>query len=208
MSAAIELTVEDKPDQGKGASRAARRAGQMPCVIYGGKKDPVSMTVNPSQIKQQLRKDTLFTSIYDLVLDGKKTEHVIAREIQLDPVTDELLHIDFMRITNSTYINVQVPIRLDNESDCPGIKMGGILQIVRSTVELSCRAAEIPSFISVDLMNFNVGDTIRISDVTLPTGVKPAIERDFMIASIAAPRGGLDEEEAEEQNAETTEDAE
>ncbi len=205
MSAAIELKAVEKTKSGKGSARALRRQGNLPCVIYGGDKDPVSMAVDPATIKQQLRRDTLFTVIYDIMLNGKKKEHVLARDLQVDPVTDELLHLDFLRITDSTRINVPVPIQFDNEDSCPGLKAGGLLQLIRTSADLSCRAASIPESITVDLTNFNVGDSIRISDVELPSGVTPAItDRDFMIANIQAPKvaSESDEDEAEEETTE------
>ncbi len=202
MSAAIELQAVEKIKSGKGSARALRRQGYLPCVVYGGGKDPVSMAVDPAAIKQQLRRDTLFTAIYDIIGGSKKKEHVLARDLQVDPVTDELLHLDFLRITDSTRINVPVPIQFDNEDACPGLKAGGILQLVRTSADLSCRAASIPEFISVDLSTFNIGDAIRISEVELPSGVTPAItDRDFMIASIQAPKIAVetdDEESVEE----------
>lgn len=201
MSAAIDLHAVEKSRNGKGASRALRRQGYLPCVIYGGGKDPVSMAVDPTTIKQQLRRDALFTAIYDINAGGKKKEHVLARDLQVDPVTDELLHLDFLRITDSTRINVPVPIQLENEDSCPGLKAGGILQLVRTSAELNCRAASIPESISVDLSAFQVGDAIRISDVDLPSGVTPAItDRDFMIASIQAPKIAAESDDAENED--------
>lgn len=189
MSAAVELEALEKPQTGKGSARAMRRSGYIPCVVYGGGKSPVSLGVNPDTIKRQLRRDALHTTIYDIVIKGKKQEHVLARDLQIDPVTDELLHLDFLRITDQTRINVHVPIHFDNEDKCAGIKAGGILQQVRSTAELNCRAASIPEFITIDLSDFNIGDSIRISDVDLPDGITPTItDRDFMIAGIQAPK--------------------
>lgn len=206
MSAAIELQAVEKTKNGKGSARALRRQGYLPCVVYGGGKDPVSMAVDPSTIKHQLRRDTLFTALYDICSGGKKKEHVLARDLQVDPVTDDLLHVDFLRITDSTRISVPVPIQFDNESACPGLKAGGLLQLVRTSADLNCRAASIPESISVDLSKFNVGDAIRISDIELPSGVTPAItDRDFMIASIQAPKIAVetDEDEAVEEVTET-----
>ncbi|NQY81673.1 MAG: 50S ribosomal protein L25/general stress protein Ctc [Alphaproteobacteria bacterium] len=189
MSAAIELQAVEKPRSGKGIARALRRNGYLPCVIYGGGKDPVSMGVDPATIEQQLRNNTLFTVIYDITTGSKKKEHVLARDLQVDPVTDELLHLDFLRITDTTRINVPVPIHFENEDQCPGLKTGGILQLIRSSAELSCRAASIPEYIVVDLSKFNVGDSVRISDIDLPDGVTPTItDRNFMIAGIQAPK--------------------
>ena len=211
MSAAIELQAVEKTKSGKGSSRALRRQGYLPCVIYGGGKDPVSMAVDPATIKQQLRRDALFTSIYDIAA-GKKKEHVLARDLQVDPVTDELLHLDFLRITDSTRINIPVPIQLDNEDSCPGLKAGGLLQLIRTSADLNCRAASIPESISIDLSKFNIGDSIRISDIDLPSGVTPTItDRDFMIASIQAPKIAVEsddddtEEEVTEEAAESDE---
>ena len=178
-------------------------------MIYGGGKDPVSMGVDPTTIEQQLRNNTLFTVIYDITTGSKKKEHVLARDLQVDPVTDELLHLDFLRITDTTRINVPVPIHFENEDQCPGLKTGGILQLIRSSAELSCRAASIPEYIVVDLSKFNVGDSVRISDIDLPDGVTPTItDRNFMIAGIQAPKiaAETDDNDASEAEVEKTTD--
>ena len=212
MSKAVEIAAVEKVTSGKGAARAMRRADYIPGIVYGGNKEPTSIGVDPAAIKAQLRHDTLFTSLFDLKFDTKRKEHVLARDLQVDPVSNELLHLDFLRITDSTRIDVQVPIHFSNEETSIGLKMGGILQVIRNSVQLNCQAASIPEYIEIDLEHYNIGDAIRISNVDLPSGVRPTItDRDFMLASIVAPKiaAETDEEleEITEEEAEAADEA-
>jgi large subunit ribosomal protein L25 len=187
MSEISILAAESRERAGKGTARAARRAGRIPAVIYGDKKEPLMFTVEERLIKRELKRAGFFTRLYDVELAGKK-HRVLARDVHFDPVTDAPLHIDFLRVSKTTSVTVEVPVSFVNEESCPGIEVGGVLNVVRHTVELDCRADDIPASIEVDLSGFEVGASIHISHVKLPDGVTPAIQdRDFTIATISAP---------------------
>lgn len=187
MSEISILAAESRERAGKGTARAARRAGRIPAVIYGDKKDPLMLTVEDRVIKRELKRPGFFTRLYDVELGGKK-HRVLARDVHFDPVTDVPLHIDFLRVSKTTSVTVEVPVAFLNEEQCPGIEVGGVLNVVRHTVEVDCRADDIPAQIEVDLAGFEVGASIHISQVKLPDGVTPTIQdRDFTIATISAP---------------------
>ena len=205
MAQHIALTAETRAQAGKGAARAIRRNGRIPAVIYGDSKDPLSISLDPRELNRELNKPGFFATLIDISLDGSKNL-VLCRDIQLHPVTDVAMHADFLRVTDRTRIAVEVPVHFLNEEDCPGLRAGGVLNIVRHEVELNCRAGAIPSEIAIDLANSEIGDSIHISDVSLPDGVTPVIDdRDFTIATIAAPNvtePSDDEESGDEVDAE------
>lgn len=199
MAQAYVLSAQLRERAGKGAARATRRTGRVPAVIYGDKKDPVMVSVEPVELKKFIKTGGFFSHLVELDT-GKEKHRVIARDIQLDPVTDRPLHIDFMRISKGVRIAVSVPIHFINNDISVGVKRGGVLNIVRHEVELNVNPEEIPEFLEVDLAKVDMGDSIHISSVTLPAGVKPTItDRDFTIATIAAPSSvksaGSDDEE-------------
>lgn len=211
MAEAIKIAAEMRERAGKGAARAARRAGRLPAVIYGGKLPPVSITVEELEFNRLWRDAAFYTHLYEVAAGGE-TYKVLARDVQTDPVMDWPIHIDFLRVSERTKISVAVPVSFVNEEECPGIKEGGVLNVVRHDVEVTCRADSIPDSIEVDLTGWNVGDTIHISAVKLPPGVEPTIsDRDFTVATIAAPTAVRDEAmeaEAEAAEAEAEEAAE
>jgi len=211
MAEAIKIAAEMRERAGKGAARAARRAGRLPAVIYGGKLPPVSITVGELEFNRLWRDAAFYTHLYEVEAEGE-TYKVLARDVQTDPVMDWPIHIDFLRVSDRTKISVAVPVHFVNEEACPGIREGGVLNVVRHDVELTCRADSIPDAIEVDLTGWNVGDTIHISAVKLPPGVEPTIaDRDFTVATIAAPTVVRDEAleaEAEAAEAEAEEAAE
>lgn len=183
----INLGVEMRERAGKGAARATRRAGRVPGVIYGNKEEPTLISVEPRALHRQLQRAGFFASLIDVELAGQK-HRVLPRDVQFDPVTDIPIHVDFMRVTESTKVRVAVPVVFRNDAQSPGIKRGGVLNIVRHEIEVVCTAARIPPSIIIDLTGLDIGDSVHISMVTLPDGVTPAItERDFTIATIAAP---------------------
>jgi len=186
---------------GKGTARAARRAGRIPAVIYGDKKDPVAITLDDHTIRMHLGKPGFMTTIYDIEV-GKDKHRVLARDVQVDPVMDFPIHIDFLRVTQKTKIAVEVPVNFVNEEDSPGLKEGGSLNVVRYTVELLVSAGNIPESIDADVGTMELGDALKISDIKLPDGAQPTItDRDFTIATIAAPsalRSAAEDEEGEE----------
>ena len=183
--ATLAVTARDRA--GKGAARAERLAGRIPAVIYGGKADPVMISVEPRDLQREMTAGNLFSTVYTLDVGGKN-ERVLPRDIQYHPVTDRAQHIDFLRVTSNTKLAVKVPCNFINEDDSPGLRRGGVLNVVRYAIEFICRVDEIPNEIDIDLSGLEIGEGIHISMVTLPDGVEPTItDRDFTIATIAAP---------------------
>ena len=202
--AEFEFKAERRDRAGKGAARALRREGRVPAVIYGDKKDPISISIPFKETEIQIQKGGFLTHILTVDVDGEKIR-VIPRDYQLDVVRDFPMHVDFLRVSRSTRITVGVHVTFINEDTCPGLKRGGALNIVRREVEVECPATEIPESIVIDLKDADIGDSIHISAVTLPEGVAPTItDRDFTIVTVAAP-AGFNESEA---GAEGEEDAE
>jgi large subunit ribosomal protein L25 len=206
MASTIELAAATRPGVGKGAARQARRAGQVPGVVYGGNQDPVAINIHQPAMLKLLKSGGFMSTLINLSIDGKP-QTVICRNVQRDVVRDLPIHADFLRLSESSRINLSIPVHFVNEDAAPGIKRGGVLTVVRNDVELSVRASDIPEAIEVDLTGLEINDVVRISDVTLPHGVTPTItDRDFMIANISAPSAlAAAEEEEEEAAAETVE---
>jgi large subunit ribosomal protein L25 len=192
-----ELKAETRERVGKGSARELRRNGKVPAVIYGEKQAPLAIALSYKDVYYKIHGGSFMTTVATIDVDGKKIQ-VLPKEYQLDPVRDFPMHVDFLRVTKNTLVNVNVPVRFLNEELSPGIKRGGVLNVVRHEVEFHCPANAIPDFIEVDLTGTNLGDSIHISAVTLPEGVNPVIaDRDFTIATIAAPAGLKSEESAE-----------
>jgi len=195
MSDIVSLPAQTRERAGKGPARAARRAGLVPGVIYGAKKDPLMITLDPRDVIKGLKTGSFLATIYELDVSGKK-ERVLPRDVQFDPVTDNAIHVDFLRVSAATSVTVEVPVQFLNEEEAPGLKRGGLLNIVRHEIEMTCRADAIPNQIEVDLTGLDIGDSVHISMITLPDGVAPTItDRDFTIATIAAPTLAVEEEE-------------
>ena len=172
---------------GKGSARAARRAGRIPAIIFGDKKETISIDIEEREYKKIMNQSGIFSRLLDLSVDGK-TNLVLTRDIQFHPVSENPLHVDFLRIGKGSNINVSVPVSFINEELSPGLKTGGVLNTVRFELELMCPADSIPEKIEINLEGLVVGDTIKISSVNLPDGVSSTItDRDFTIATIAAP---------------------
>ena len=187
MSEFTTFNAEARERAGKGAARAVRRAGRIPAVIYGDKKDPVSISLDPQEYLKITKQPGFFSTMFDIKIGGN-VEKALARDVQLHPVTDRPLHLDFLRVGKGTEIAVEIPVHFVNELASPGIKRGGVLNIVRHEIELLCPADNIPQQIEIDLTGLEIGDGIHISAITLPKGVTPTItDRDFTIATIAAP---------------------
>lgn len=197
MSDTVTFDAESRALVGKGAARAARRNGRVPAVIYGANKDPEPITIDPRQLRAARMQPGFFATLFDVSLNGNK-QQVLCRDLQLHPVTDQPMHADFLRVTESTRINVEIPVVFTNEEESPGLKSGGVLNVVRYEVEVMCRAGAIPDDIVVDLTGLEVGDSVHISSIELPAGVKPTIDRDFTIATIAAPTVAVVEDDADE----------
>lgn len=189
MSDQLTLSAEPRERAGKGASRALRREGRVPAVIYGDNQEPVTIHVEEKALYKLLMTGHFFNSIVELTVDGKATR-TLPKDVAFDPVSDRPIHADFLRLNKNATVDVEVPVHFINEEASPGLKRGGVLNIVRHELELICEADKIPDEIQIDVTGYDVGDAIHISAVTLPEGSKSAItDRDFTIATIVAPSG-------------------
>ena len=197
MSAAKQLTAVARDRVGKGAARALRRDGQIPAVIYGAGAPALAIALNANQMNLLVYGGHFKTTIFEISVDGKKNR-VIPRDYALDPVRDTVEHVDFLRVKAGQKLTVEVPVHFLNGENAPGIKNGGVLNIVRHAVELEVPADKIPDAIEVDLTGLQMGDTIHVSAVKIPDGAELTIDRDFTIATIAVPAGLGAEVEAEE----------
>jgi len=187
MSDALTLPAETRERAGKGASRALRREGRVPAVIYGGKEEPTMIHVEAKELVRQLGTGHFMNSIVEIELGGKKIR-TLPKDVAVDPVTDRPEHADFLRMVKGGKIEVSVPVVFLNEEDSPGLKKGGVLNVVRHELELVCENDKIPSEIEIDVTGKEVGDSIHISELTLPEGSESAItDRDFTIATLVAP---------------------
>ncbi|MFC4624880.1 50S ribosomal protein L25/general stress protein Ctc [Daeguia caeni] len=196
MSKPYVLKAELRTRVGKGSSRELRRNGLIPAVIYGDKQEPLPIAVSYKDIYYKIHGGGFKTTVATIEVDGKKIQ-VLPKDYQLDPVRDFPRHVDFLRVSAKSVVHVNVPVHFKNEEAAPGIKRGGVLNVVRYEVELIVPANAIPDAIEVDLTGLEIGDTVHISAVKLPEGVTPAIQdRDFTIATIAAPAGLKADEEA------------
>lgn len=196
MSKNYAIEAEQREQAGKGAARSLRREGKIPAVIYGDKKDPVKVTLDSNTINVEYYKGHMFTTLCDLNV-GKEKHLVLARDIQLHPVTDVVEHVDFLRVSAKTKIAVNVPVKFINEDKSPGLEDKGILNVTRYDVEVVCLATNIPEEIEVNLEGKEQGDAVKASDARLPEGSKYVIDdRDFTIATILAPKR-LEDLEAE-----------
>ena len=209
MSENTLISADLRNRVGKGSARAARRAGKIPAVIYGDKKQPISIEIEARMMRKIINEPGIFSRLLDINVDnGKHT--VLMRDIHFHPVTDDPMHFDFLRVSQSSTVSVSVGVEFINEAICPALKIGGVLNIVRYEVELNCLPTSIPEKIIVDLSEAKIGDSIHISAVELPEGVTPTItDRDFTIATLQSPGGGVKNEEDEEvESTETSEEKE
>ena len=214
MSDIVKMSVEPRPGVGKGAARATRRAGYVPGVIYGDKKDPVTIQIKGNELLKTLQKGGFFTTLFDVDVDGS-TSRVIAKDIQKNKLNGLPEHVDFMRLAKGAKVVINVPVHFVDEEECEGLERGGTLNVVRHDVELSVAADNMPDSIECSLKGFDIGDSIHISAANMPEGASPTItDRDFTIATIVQPSAmaSQDDEETEgEESAdgetETAEDA-
>ena len=183
MSDTLTLSAETRDQVGKGASRSLRREGRVPAVIYGNKQDPQSIHVNERELQKLLNTGHFFNSV--VMINGERT---LPKDVAFDVVTDRPLHVDFLRISEHATVTVEVPIVFTDEEEAPGLKRGGVLNVVRHELELVVDAANIPDQVEISLKGLEVGDSLHISAVTLPEGATPSItDRDFTIATVVAP---------------------
>ena len=207
MSDDTTISAEQRERVGKGSARAVRRAGRVPAVIYGDKKEPIGITLESREITKIVHQPGIFGRLLNIEVSG--SEHtVLTRDIQFHPVTDNVLHMDFLRVSGSAKVAVAIAVEFINEDNCPGIKVGGVLNVVRYEVELLCPATTIPEKITVNLEGLKIGDSVHISTIDLPDGVTPTItDRDFTIATIASPGGGVKNEDDEDDGTEESDEA-
>lgn len=195
MAEFASMTATRREPRGKGGARAARREGLVPGIVYGSGEATVPVAMNARMISLEYNRGGFFSRLYELEVEDEKMR-VLPRDVQVHPVTDIPLHVDFLRLTADTRINVDVPVRFINDEESPGIKRGGVLNVVRHTIKFNCRADAIPESIIVDLTGLDIGSAVHISHIDLPDGVTPTItDRDFTVATVAAPTVITDDEE-------------
>lgn len=206
------IAAELRSRSGTGAAREARRNGLIPGVVYGASLENISISVSRDVLAREAGTAGFFSTLYRLKVADRNLD-VVARDLQLHPVTDTILHVDFLAVTADSTITVNIPVTFVNEEDCQGLRRGGVLNIVRHEIECHCPANAIPDTIEIDLAGLDIGDSVHISAVSLPAEVAPTIDdRDFTIATIAAPTVATDlvedeEEEVDEEDAEEGADA-
>lgn len=195
MAQTVTLNALVRERAGKGAARAVRREGRVPAVIYGDKKDPQTISMDARELMKQVQTGRFLSTLVDIDVDGTKVR-TIPRDVQFDPVRDFVVHVDFLRLGKGARIAVEVAINFVGEEDSAGLKRGGVLNVVRHSVEIMCPADSIPESFDLDVSALDIGDGLHATDLTLPEGMTFTItDRDFTIATISAPSGGADEDE-------------
>ena len=184
-----DLHAEVRTGTGKGAARQARRNGFVPGIVYGDNTAPLAIKIPYNALLKRLKAGRFLSSLFNLKVEGQPDVHVICRAVQRDVVKDLPTHVDLMRLHDETRINLFIHVDFINHEASPGLKRGGTLTVVRNDVELNVLASDIPDHITVDLTGKKIGDVIHINDVVLPEGTRPTIERNFVIANVAAPAG-------------------
>lgn len=201
MVQTVRIEALPREQAGKGAARATRRAGRVPAVIYGAKQEATLIALDPRDVVKELQKGGWQSHLYEVAVQGGRTERTLMRDVQFHPVTDRPLHVDFQRLAAGQQIRIRVPVVFENEATCPGIKAGGVLNIVRREIEVMADPDKVPEGFEIDLAEVTVGDSLRWSAVKDSFGAKPVVERDFVVATIAAPTVEVEaapEEEAAE----------
>ena len=186
MSNAVVMAAQARPGVGKGAARQTRRDGHVPAVIYGASKEAVTIRLPLNELLKTLQKGGFFTTVFEIQVDGQ-THRALPKAIQKDKLNGLPIHVDFLRVVQGALIEVEVPVHFVNQEDSPGIKAGGALNVARHVVELRVPNDNIPDALVIDLAGLEIGDSVHISSVKLPTGAQPTLDRDFTIASIAPP---------------------
>ena len=184
-----DLVAEVRTGTGKGAARQARREGYVPGIVYGDGKEPVALNIAYNYLLKRLKAGRFLSTLFNLKVEGQEDVRVICRGVQRDVVKDLPTHVDLMRLRRTSRINLFIHVDFINQDKAPGLKRGGTLTIVRPEVELEVTAGDIPDHITVDLEGKQIGDVIHINDIALPEGVKPTVDRNFVIANITAPSG-------------------
>lgn len=189
MSEVVILSAERRTQAGKGAARATRRAGRVPAVIYGNKQPATLISLDPVALMLQMRRHGFYAHIYEIAVDGG-TERALARDVQLHPLSGQPIHVDFMRFSADTHVTVEVEIRFINDLASPGIKRGGVLNVVAHEIELVCSPENIPDVLTVDLSGMEIGRSVHVGDLALPAGVRPVLPLEATVCSIASPTDG------------------
>ncbi len=184
-----DLHAQERTGTGKGAARQARRDGLVPGIVFGGDADPLPINIPFNALLKRLKAGRFKSTLFNLKVDGHEDVRVICRDVQRHIVKDLPTHVDFMRLRRTTKINLYIPVEFVGEETSPGIKRGGVLTVVRPEIELVVTAGDIPEKIEVDVSGMAIGDTLTISQVALPEGAKPTIDRDFVICNVSAPSG-------------------
>ncbi|MEC7667835.1 MAG: 50S ribosomal protein L25/general stress protein Ctc [Pseudomonadota bacterium] len=204
-----DLHAQERTGTGKGAARQARRDGLVPGIVFGGDADPLPINIPFNALLKRLKAGRFKSTLFNLKVDGHEDVRVICRDVQRHVVKDLPTHVDFMRLRRTTKINLYIPVEFVGEETAPGIKRGGVLTVVRPEIELVVTAGDIPEKIEVDVSGMAIGDTLTISQVALPEGAKPTIDRDFVICNVSAPSGLVsaeNEAEGEEEEVATAEE--
>ena len=193
-----DLIAQERTGTGKGAARQARRDGMVPGIVFGGESAPLPIKVPFNELFKRLKQGRFKSTLFNLKVEGHDDVRVICRDVQRDVVKDLPVHLDLMRLHRNTKVNLFIHVDFVGEENCPGLRKGGVLTVVRPEVELVVTAGDIPEKLTADLSGVDIGDVITISSITLPEGTRPTIERDFVIANISAPSGlrAADDEEA------------
>ena len=184
-----DLIALERTGTGKGAARQARRDGMVPGIVFGGDTDPTPINLPFNKLLKMLRAGRFKSTLFNMKIEGYEDVRVICRDVQRHIVKDLPTHVDFMRLKRATKINLFIPVEVVGEDVSPGLKKGGVLTLVRPEVELIVTAGDIPNNITIDVSEVEIGDSVTISSVKLPSGSKATIERDFVIANISAPSG-------------------
>ncbi|MEH6951259.1 50S ribosomal protein L25/general stress protein Ctc [Nitrobacter sp. NHB1] len=192
MATVRELKATARPKSGKGAARAERRAGRVPGVIYGNNQPPQPISIEEPELRQRILAGRFLTTIFDIDLEGKK-HRVIPRDFHLDPVKDFPIHVDFMRLGEGATLRVSIPLRLLKVDVAPGVKRGGTVNLVTHAIDVECAAEDIPQFIEADVGGLEMSDSLHLSDVKLPPGVKPLAREDVTLVTIVPPSGYAEE---------------
>ena len=186
MPEIISISAEPRLRAGKGATRAARRGGRVPWIVYGDKQEPVLISLDPRELARALAKPGFFATLADVSVGGT-THRTLPRDVQYHPISDAALHVDFMRVAAGAQVTVSVPVHFVNQERAPGLRRGGILNVIRHNIDLVCSVDAIPDRLTVDLDGLEIGDSVHIETVTMPEGVRPVLaSRDSTIASVAA----------------------
>ena len=189
MSQTRTITAELRQASGKGAARAVRLSEKVPGIVYGGGGEPVAISMGTKALTKEVSRGRFFNTLFEIDLGSEKL-NAVPRDVQVHPVTDRVIHVDFLRIVPGSRIDIEIPVHFLNQDKAPGIKKGGVVNIVRHVVSLNCPADQIPDYLEADLTGFDINDSLHISAIKLPEGVRPTIrDRDFTIVTVAPPSG-------------------